>query len=159
MDTDNIQAGINLFKSGNKMGARQVFLNIAQHEPNNEIAWLWLAACVDNPEQKRDCLDKVLSINLNNQNAQKALAEYELETSSKAESIPQSGTVLKCPSCGSAMGKPDSTGLIQYGYCGTTITYHPPVREVERKNIERFSEICKAAIEMRLYNMPIKFLK
>ena len=95
MDNDNIQTCINLFKSGNKMGARLIFLNVAQKEPNNEVAWLWLAACVDTAEQKRDCFYKILSINPKNQNAQKALAELELQTSSDSKPIPQSGTVLK----------------------------------------------------------------
>jgi len=157
MDIGNIQTGINLFKSGDKIGARKIFLNIAQHEPNNEVAWLWLAACVDKAEQKRDCFYKVLSISPNNQNAQKALAELELQTSSDSRPIPQSGTVLKCPSCGSVMGKPDNTGLIQCGYCGTTITYQPPVEKVERKNIERFLEICKAALGGSNYDEALQY--
>jgi len=45
------------------------------------------------------------------------------------------------------MGKPDHTGLVQCGYCSTTITYHPPIEKVERKNVERFLEICKAALD------------
>lgn len=157
MKTDNIQAGINLFKSGDKIGARQVFLDITQHEPNNEVAWLWLAACIDKPEQKRDCFYKILSINPNNQNAQKALAELELQTLSDAKPIPQSGTVLKCPSCGSVMGKPDSTGLIQCGYCGTTITYQPPVEKIERKNVERLLEICKTSLDGKNYKETIEY--
>ena len=157
METDNIQAGIILFKSGNKIDARQVFLNIAQHEPDNEVAWLWLAACVDTTEQKRDCFYKILSINPKNQNAQKALAELELQTSSDTKPIPQSGTVLKCPSCGSVMGKPDHTGLIQCSYCGTTITYNPPVEKVEKKNVERYLELCKSALDGKNYNETIQY--
>jgi tetratricopeptide (TPR) repeat protein len=56
-----------------------------------------------------------------------------------------SGTVLKCPSCGNVTGRPDHTGLVQCEFCGTTITYHPPVEKVERKNIERLLELCKIA--------------
>jgi tetratricopeptide (TPR) repeat protein len=157
MDNANIQMGIQYFKEGNKTGALQIFLQVLEREPNNEIAWLWLAACVDKPEQKRDCFHKVLAINPNNANAQKALAELELQTIPEAKPIPQQGTVLKCPSCGSVMGKPDHTGLVQCGYCGTTITYHPPVEKVERKNIERYLEICKTALAGSNYDEAIQY--
>ena len=157
MDNVNIQTGIQYYKSGNKNDALRVFSEVLKREPNNEVAWLWLAACVEKPDQKRDCFYKVLSINPNNHNAQKALAELELHTLPDSRPIPQSGTVLKCPSCGSVMGKPDNTGLIQCGYCGTTITYQPPVEKVERKNIERFLEICKAALEGSNYDEALQY--
>lgn len=147
MDNVNVQTGIEYYKSGNKTGALKIFLEVLKREPNNEIAWLWLAACVDKPEQKKDCFHKVLKINPNNEVAQKALVGLELQAVSDTKPVLKSGTVLKCPSCGSAMGKPDHTGLVQCSYCGTNITYHPPVERVERKNVERFLEICKAALE------------
>lgn len=157
MDNANIQTGIQYFKAGNKTGALQIFLKVLEQEPNSEIAWLWLASCVDKPEQKRDCFHKVLAINPDNTNAQKALAELELQTIPEAKPIPQQGTVLKCPSCGGVMGRPDHTGLVQCGYCGTTITYHPPVETVERKNIERFLELCKTALDGQNYNEVIQY--
>ena len=157
MDNGNIQTGIEYFKSGNKIGARQIFLEILKREPNNEIAWLWLAACVEKLEQKRDCFNKVLSINPNNPNAQKALAELEFQLLSDTKTEPKSGSVLKCPSCGSVLGKPDQTGLIQCGYCGTTITYHPPIEKTEKKNVERFLEICKSALDGKNYEETLQY--
>lgn len=157
MDSVNVQTGIELFKSGNKPRALQIFLEVLKKEPKNEIAWLWLAACVENPQQKRDCFHKILAINPNNTYAQKALAELELQTISEPKSVPQSGIVLKCPSCGSAMGQPDHTGLVQCGYCGTTITYHPPVEKTEKKNIERYLEICRSALEVKNYKETLEY--
>ena len=157
MDNANVQTGIEYYKAGNKTGALKFFLEVLKREPNNEVAWLWLAACVDKPEQKKDCFHKVLSINPNNAVAQKALAELELQTVSDTKPVHQSGTVLKCPSCGSVMGKPDHTGLVQCGYCGTTITYHPPVEKVERKNVERFLEICKTALDGSNYDEALQY--
>lgn len=157
MDSVNVQTGIELFKSGNKPRALQIFLEVLKKEPKNEIAWLWLAACVENPQQKRDCFHKILAINPNNTYAQKALAELELQTISEPKPIPQSGTVLKCPSCGSVMGQPDHTGLVQCGYCGTTITYHPPVEKIERKSVERYLEICKSALEVKNYKETLEY--
>lgn len=153
----NVQTGIEYYKSGNKAGALKIFLEVLKSEPNNEIAWLWLAACVDKPEQKKDCFHKVLAINPNNVTAQKALAELELQAVSDTKPIAKNGVVLKCPSCGSVMGKPDHTGLVQCNFCGTTITYHPPVEKVERKNVERFLEICKAALEGSNYDEVLQY--
>ena len=68
-----------------------------------------------------------------------------------------SGAVLKCPSCGSVMGKPDNTGLVQCSYCGTTITYQPPVEMIERKNTERFLEICKTALDGKNYKEAFEY--
>jgi hypothetical protein len=65
------------FKAGNKVAARQLLAEVAKAEPNNETAWLWLAGCVDNIEQKKFCLSKALAINPNNQNARKALMQLE----------------------------------------------------------------------------------
>lgn len=157
MDNVNVQTGIQYFNSGNKAGALQIFLEILKREPNNEIVWLWLAACVDKPEQKKDCFRKVLAINPNNINAQKALAELELQTAPIASPAPKSGTVLKCPSCGSVMGMPDHTGLVQCSYCGTAITYHPPTEKVEQKNIERYLEICDSSLEGKNYEETLQY--
>ncbi len=97
MDNANVQMGIDFFKSGNKPRALQIFLEVLKKEPKNEIAWLWLATCVEKPEQKRDCFHKILAINPNNTYAQKALAELELQIISDPQPILQNGTVLKCP--------------------------------------------------------------
>lgn len=157
MDNINIQTGIQHFDSGNKSGALQVFLEVLKREPNNEVAWLWLAACVDKIEQKRDCFRKILAINPNNLNAQKALAELELQAIADTKLIPESGTVLKCPSCGSVMGKPDHTGLVQCSYCGTAITYHPPTAKIEQKNVERLLEICNSSLEGKNYDETLQY--
>ena len=157
MDNANVQTGIELFKSGNKPRALQIFLDVLKREPKNEIAWLWLAACVESPQQKRDCFHKILAINPNNTYAQKALAELELQSISEPKPVPQSGTVLKCPSCGSVMGQPDHTGLVQCRYCGTTITYHPPVEKTEKKSVERYLEICKSALEVKNYKETLEY--
>ena len=52
---------------------------------------------------------------------------------------------------------PDHTGLVQCGYCGTAITYHPPVEKTERKNVERLLEICKSAIDGSNYDEGLQY--
>lgn len=154
MTKPNIQTGIAFFKSGNKAQASKIFLTITELEPQNEIAWLWLAACEEKVEKKQTYLHKALSINPDNRNAQKALAELELDS---LPSTKPSGIVLKCPSCGSPMGEPDDTGLVQCRYCGTSVTYSPPARKVAQKNIERYLELCRLALKGRNFQEALQY--
>lgn len=63
-----IQA-INLAKTGNKNGAYKILVEIIKEDPQNEIAWFWMAACTLDVERKRFFLSKVLEINPDNQKA------------------------------------------------------------------------------------------
>jgi len=155
MENSSLSQAIHYFKTGQKNSATHLLIELLRQEPNNEVALLWLAACVDKQDQKRDCLYRVLAINPNNTNAQKALAEIELQYSKTNDVTTNFGVILKCPSCGSVMGSPDYTGLVQCGYCGTSITYHPPSKAVETKNIDRFVEICKSSLSGRNFNEVI----
>jgi tetratricopeptide (TPR) repeat protein len=158
MDGSTIQTGIQYIKSGDKARAQIIFKDLVNQEPNNEIAWLWFAFSVDRIEERRECLYKVLEINPKNANVQKVLAELELQSVSSESNLDHiASTGLKCPSCGSALGRPDHTGLVQCGYCGTTINYKPPVEKVEGKNIERYSELCQAALDEKNYDESIQY--
>ena len=67
MSQDKLNSAIAAFKSGDKNVALQILSDLVKSEPNNENAWLWLSASLTNTEQKIFCLNKVLSINPNNQ--------------------------------------------------------------------------------------------
>jgi tetratricopeptide (TPR) repeat protein len=74
LDEDSlISRAITAYKSGNIEKAVELFLQVVKNNPNSENAWLWLSACVNNVEQKRYCLEKVLYINPNNEHARQAL--------------------------------------------------------------------------------------
>jgi tetratricopeptide (TPR) repeat protein len=54
-------------------------------------------------------------------------------------------TALLCPSCGSAMGVPDSQGIVQCSYCGTKIILSTTELQKENKNVIRYKELCQVA--------------
>ncbi|MBN1562453.1 MAG: PD40 domain-containing protein [Anaerolineae bacterium] len=79
MASDNIQnqirTAIQAAQSGNKGIARHILEEVVKEAPNSEAAWMWLASVVDTPEERRDCLERVLAINPENERAQQAIAK------------------------------------------------------------------------------------
>lgn len=71
------QKGIAALKQGNRSEAYRFLVAAAQKNPRDEMAWLGLAACLDDPGKKRFCLQKVLSINPENTTARRLLARLE----------------------------------------------------------------------------------
>lgn len=76
MDGD-LQKAINLIKSGQKRAGGQLLAEFVKQHPQNEIAWLWLAYCVNTDKQKIYCLNKALSINPQNEMARKELQKLQ----------------------------------------------------------------------------------
>lgn len=66
--------GINALKANDRASARKFLAAALQQDQNDASAWLWLAAAVDTPGQRIDCLRQVLKIDPNNQAAIKGLA-------------------------------------------------------------------------------------
>ena len=48
---------------------RALLEKILEQDPKNDRAWVWLSGCVDNPMQRRICLQQALSANPGNQAA------------------------------------------------------------------------------------------
>ena len=68
-----LKAGITAVRSGDQAKGRQLLLKVIEVDEENEMAWLWLSGVVDNDEERRICLDNVLTINPDNQAAKKGL--------------------------------------------------------------------------------------
>lgn len=171
MSQDKLNSAIAAFKSGDKNVAQQILSDLVKSEPNNENAWLWLSACLTNVEHKIYCLNKALSINPNNQNAQKALAQLQpsLEpsfddiVSSHSQnavtpaSITTSSTTLICPSCGGRLETPDNTDVIHCMFCGTKILLSPTERAKEQNNLRRFRELLDVAMKAGNYQEAVGY--
>ena len=72
-----LQQGIELAKKGNLEQASILFAQIVKADPGSEQAWLWLGRCRQAPKEKKLCFNKVLSINPNNEDARRELANLE----------------------------------------------------------------------------------
>ena len=68
-----LRLGISALKSGRKVEARKLFLEVIQQDGRNEMAWLWLSGAVDPEDDRRICLQNVLSINPHNLTARQGL--------------------------------------------------------------------------------------
>src|SRR5512135_3285872 len=69
-----VQQGIEAYKSGNKEEAIRLLSQAIREKRDDEMAWLYLGASLDDPEKKRKAFQRVLEINPNNDKAQAALA-------------------------------------------------------------------------------------
>ena len=67
--------------------AKKLLASILKEDPQNEQAWLYLTLCVADPQQKQECLHRVLSINPNNQHALRAQARLS-NRSNKPQAAP-----------------------------------------------------------------------
>lgn len=68
-----LQEGITAVKNGKRDHARILLTRVVQTDKENEYGWLWLSSVVDEEEDKRLCLENVLTINPDNVAARRAL--------------------------------------------------------------------------------------
>lgn len=70
-----LRAGITAVKKGDRSQGRELLEKVLAVDERNETAWLWLSGAVETAEDRRLCLENVLTINPDNTLAQKGLAK------------------------------------------------------------------------------------
>ena len=65
-----LRNAIELARAGNKSDARDIFMRVVDDDPQNELAWMWLAGLVDSLEDKIIACENVLVINPSNAKVQ-----------------------------------------------------------------------------------------
>lgn len=75
---ERLREGVRLAQQGDRAKARHLLLSVAQAEPGNETAWLWLASISEYPEELLIFLQNVLKVNPENERA----IEWAKETKS-----------------------------------------------------------------------------
>lgn len=70
-----LEEAIAAIKAGDVDTGRELLANVLQVDYDNEKAWLWLSSVVESKERRRQCLERVLEINPNNQAAKRGLAK------------------------------------------------------------------------------------
>lgn len=66
---DTLADAIAAVRAGHREQARAALLQILEADDRNEQAWLWLSGVLDTPEERRVCLENVLTINPTNPHA------------------------------------------------------------------------------------------
>jgi hypothetical protein len=64
-----LQRAITHVNAGELDQGRALLEKILEQDPKNDRAWVWLSGCVEDPMQRRICLQQALSANSNNQAA------------------------------------------------------------------------------------------
>lgn len=72
-----LERAIHLIKSGAREQGQGLLAKILARDPGNEAAWLWMSGAVDDDEQRRYCLARVLQINPGHSLAREALARMQ----------------------------------------------------------------------------------
>lgn len=86
MTSQSVKQGINIFKAGNKEKARLIFKEAIKSDPNDEMAWFWLAATYKKKSSQIKCLQKLLDINPRHRAARQQLS---LLTGKKLPPLPK----------------------------------------------------------------------
>jgi hypothetical protein len=72
-----LQRGQQAARSGERLAAYRMFVQVVEIDPRNEEAWLWRAATTVDPRECRQCLEWVLQLNPSNQRARRGLESLE----------------------------------------------------------------------------------
>jgi hypothetical protein len=72
-----LQEGITAAKAGQHKQARLILLDLVEQDQTNEAAWFWLYQVFERQEDKRVCLENLITINPRNEWAQSELLRYQ----------------------------------------------------------------------------------
>ncbi len=78
-----VQRGIDAANTNSKAFAVECFNRAIEFDPNNEMAWLWMASVAETAEARLNFLEKVLKINPMNEAASKAFFKTRKEITSE----------------------------------------------------------------------------
>lgn len=102
---DLLRRGIEAAHADRKAEAREIFIQVVEVDPRNELAWMWLSGLMDDLEDQIIACENVLTINPENQKVrlfldslkrkQQALKGENRETSQKTREQPLAHQVKK----------------------------------------------------------------
>jgi hypothetical protein len=73
----SLERGIAAARAGNLATARELLTRAVRHQPDSERAWLWLSSVLDTPQGRAHCLERVLALNPDNEQARRGLVALE----------------------------------------------------------------------------------
>jgi Tol biopolymer transport system component len=76
-DEELLKQGKAAVRAGDKAAGRALLEKVVSQDQNSEQGWFWLAAAVDDINEKRTCLGNVLVINPNNERARRLLGQLQ----------------------------------------------------------------------------------
>jgi twitching motility two-component system response regulator PilG len=77
-----LQVAVAAARAGDRETARDHLRLLTEQDPNNELAWMWLAGVADRPQETVAHLQRVLSLNPGNDRAREGLRAARLQAAS-----------------------------------------------------------------------------
>jgi hypothetical protein len=68
-----LNEAVRRIRQGDRAGGKELLVELLKAEPENDQAWLWMAAAVEEDTLRRECLEEALKHNPDNQEARRAL--------------------------------------------------------------------------------------
>ncbi|MBN2302994.1 MAG: hypothetical protein JXQ72_00865 [Anaerolineae bacterium] len=94
---DLVRQAAEAFRNGQRQEARGLLEQAIELDQRHEIAWLWMSAVAETPEDQKICLENVILLNPNNQQARQRLnainqqgAGQDAAASTSSPSVPDS---------------------------------------------------------------------
>lgn len=78
MADNRLSQAILAVETGNKVKARELLASVLRQNPKSADAWRWMAVALDDPAQKRQCWQRVLSLLPGDEQAVRALTGLEI---------------------------------------------------------------------------------
>ena len=82
--TLRLQMGVAAAKARRKPEARRLLMMVVSSDPKNERAWLWLAGVAETPKEAMDCLNRVLAIAPDNEQALAGMDRYKQQIDARS---------------------------------------------------------------------------
>jgi hypothetical protein len=110
--SDVLRQAMEFFIAGHIVEARALLLDLVRSNPTLEAGWMFLCYTLDDPQQKLDCLQQVLTINPENEEAQIRLEQVRsgMPQPSKPEAIQGKSTAPTASS--DQPGKPSKSPVL-----------------------------------------------
>ncbi len=74
---EKLRTGIEAARRGDKATASRLLRQVVDNQPNNEVAWMWLASALDNLLERKQALEQAIRINPSNARALQALEQLD----------------------------------------------------------------------------------
>lgn len=106
-----LKQAIEAARAGRELTARDIFLEIVERDPRNEVAWMWLTGLLDSLDDCIYACEMVLDINPGNLSARQYLdqllakkqEQLDIENKLTAEKTLQAGELLRAGKRGAAL--------------------------------------------------------
>jgi predicted RNA-binding Zn-ribbon protein involved in translation (DUF1610 family) len=124
-----LKEAIAAVQTGDLEVGRRLLNQVLEEDPQNEQAWLWMSAVVDDVEERKACLRRVLQINCYNEEAWRSLKALTIPPSAPRAPEEQptlvEGQEFACPGCGSDLRYSPGHEALLCPECGKVVDIPP----------------------------------